>query len=408
MSKKQIKASKHFHQVVRLILGTYLKYAFRVKWEGLSEVKQLTAPYVLLGNHTNFWDPFLVASPITQPVHFVTSDEYFRSPILKWLLGLVGAIPKMKFVSDSETVKDIIRVRKQNGIVGIFPEGRRNWDGKTLEILFPTAKLIKSLNVPVVIALLQGAALSFPRWAKKARKGKLTVTYTVLLTADEVAALSAEAIYERICQALAFDEYVYQAQRMIPFKGNGLAEHLELFLFSCPHCHTMGEMESKDDQFFCRQCGYRVRYNSYGYFELVNQDHLYFTNPRDWNEWQMVELRGQIQERKKLQDATPILSEDPVLVMHGGRMQPLESFSMGRINLYPDRFQFVSSEGEELVFLIDDLNGANIQHNDRFEFYHEKILYRFTFQIPHTSAYKWVQALRILQEDGQRKMKVSL
>lgn len=408
MVKRKIKASKSFHSVVRFVLGNYLKYKFNVKWEGLPAVKTLETPYLLLGNHTNFWDPFLVASPLAQPVHFVTSDEYFRNPVLKWLLGLVGAIPKMKFVSDAETVKDIIRVRNRKGIVGIFPEGRRNWDGKTSEILFPTAKLIKSLRVPVVAALLRGAALSFPRWAGRARKGRLTVTYRVLLSAAEVDTLTTEEIYERICRGLTHDEYDYQAREMISFTGQRLAEHLELFLFTCPHCHAMGAMESKDDQFYCRQCGYGVRYDEYGHFVTLDASPLFFRNPRDWNEWQMTELKAYITEQKQNDPLKPLLADEPVLAMRGSRMRPLEPFRTGQIVLYPDRFAFTSPAEDVLVFPVADLHGINIQFNDRFEFYHDKTLYRFTFTTPYISAYKWVQAIRILQEDGQRKMKVSL
>lgn len=78
-------------------------------------------------------------------------------------------------------------------------------------------------------------------------------------------------------------------------------------------------------------------------------------------------------------------------------MQPLEKFQFGKIALFPDRLEFVGLSNEKIIFPIEEIQGANIQYNDQFEFYHNKILYRFIFKIHPTSAYKWVQAIRILQ-----------
>ena len=52
-------------------------------------------------------------------------------------------------------------LRWSGGVIGVFPEGKRNWDGRTDQLLFATAKLVEHLKVPVVTALLQGAHLSF-------------------------------------------------------------------------------------------------------------------------------------------------------------------------------------------------------------------------------------------------------
>lgn len=406
MAKKGVKTYRGFYKFVQLALGTYLKSSFNMQFTGLDEVKKLSAPYVVLGNHTNFWDPFMVACVLPEPVHFVTSDEYFRNPLLKTLLGLVGAIPKMKFVSDSDTVKEVIRVKNRKGVVGIFPEGARNWDGKTIEILYPTAKLVKTLKIPVVTALLQGAALSYPRWAKKSRRGKLVISYKVALTAEQVQILSVDEIYAVICRELDFDEYNWQEQAKIPFRGRRLAEHLELFLFTCPHCRQIGTLKSVDDQFFCRECGYSTHYTQFGYFE--GADRQYFDNPRDWNQWQLGVLRELIAEAQRTGGATPILVDGQVSILRGSRFEPLEQLATGRLELYPDRLQFVGDGGTEISVPLEGINGLNIQYNDRFEFYYDKSLYRFTFaDEQYISAYKWVQAMGMLQAKGEGKVKVT-
>ena len=76
---------------------------------------------------------------------------------MRWLLKLVGTIPKAKVIPDIETVNDIVQVvRRQKGIIGLFPEGAQSWNGSTLPLVPSTAKLLKLLKVPVVQVLIRG------------------------------------------------------------------------------------------------------------------------------------------------------------------------------------------------------------------------------------------------------------
>ncbi len=393
MRNKEIKISRPLYATAKLTLGNYVKQLFNTQYVGSELINKQTGSYIILGNHTNFWDPVLVAYGVSEHIYFVSSDEYFRKGILKFLLPYAGAIPKTKFFSDSETVKNIIKVRKKGGIIGIFPEGKRNWDGTTLEILYPTAKLIKSLKIPVIVTLLKGAALSYPRWAKKSRKGKLIVEYKMALDPDQIENLSVDEIYQVITTELTYDEYDWQKEQMIPFKGKLLAEQMELFLFTCPHCKTIGSMRSTNDHFYCQECGYSTSYNLYGYL-TKESDILYFDNPRDWNYWQLEYLNNLSEE---LDDSTPLISDEKVSIFKGRRLSPLTRQSTGQITLYSKVLEFTSRQGEHLSFVLEKIQGMNIQYNNQFEFYYNKSLYRFSFELSHISAYKWSQAIMALQ-----------
>ncbi len=110
---------------MKSLFGIYLRQKFKLSAEN-SEACLVPPPFLLLANHTNFWDPFLLSLYTPEPIYFVTADEYFRNPFLKFLLGLAGAIPKSKFISDQMTVIDIFRIKRKGGVIGIFPEGKRN------------------------------------------------------------------------------------------------------------------------------------------------------------------------------------------------------------------------------------------------------------------------------------------
>lgn len=402
MAQKVYRAGRLFNKFLKLTIGSYMKYKFNYSTD-TGELAGLEPPYMVLANHTNFWDPFLLSMCIPEPVYFVTSDTYFRNPILKQLLKLVGAIPKTKSVSDPSSIKSIISVTRNKGIIGIFPEGRRNWDGTTLPLLFPTAKLIKSLKLPVISVLFNGAYLSMPRWADNSRKGKLAMKVARVLDGDECSRLSAEEIYDRITKSLEYSEYDFQRSNMLPYRGRKLAEKLELFLFTCPECEATGSMESCGDRFFCRSCGYSVKYDEYGFFRTDRGDTakpeqlLRFADPHQWNLWQLDRLEARFISARLVPASDPLLQETGIRALKGGRLEPLKKLGEGKLALYSDRLEFTGPGDTVLSFNIERIYGENIQYNDQFEFYYDKSLYRFGGAGKRLCAYKWARALEILK-----------
>jgi 1-acyl-sn-glycerol-3-phosphate acyltransferase len=396
MAKKRRKTSKRFLSLLKHTLGFYLQHKFNLNLEN-SEIVGLKPPYVLLANHTNFWDPFLLSYFIPEPVYYVASDEYFRNPILKFLLRLVGAIPKSKFVSDSSAVMDILRVKRSGGVIGIFPEGYRNWDGRTSEVIFTTAKLIRSLRIPVITAVLQGAHLSFPRWARKSRRGRITVRFELTLTPKQIASMNADEIYRTVCDGLAYDDLDFEKKSRVRFEGKALAEDLELYLFTCPSCRALCSLVSEGDELTCNSCGFTVRYGSDGFLSAVRGESG-FRTPGEWNSWQEAYLREILRSREIPGTGDPVFEDRNVTLKRGRRLIPLKKINFGRIRLFKDRIEFMSLRRQKTDFYIDRIVGINVQHNNQFEFYHDNLLYRFSFRSGKISAYKWVTAIRLIRD----------
>lgn len=396
MRDKFVKANRPLNKFLRALFRFYLNRLFRLKFD-ITGIDGLTPPYAVLANHVNFWDPFILSLCISEPVYYVASDAYFRNPLLRWLLGLVGAIPKAKFITDPHAIRGILEVNHNSGIIGIFPEGRRSWDGKTLPLRFATVKLIKSLELPVVSILLEGACLALPRWAARPRKGEIKVSCRLLIAREELSGMPAEVIYDKITVALENDEYRYQEQHMNRYAGHNLAEKLELFLFACPHCHTIGMLESKGDSLYCNTCDYQVKYNVFGLFNVICEKPLCFNNPRDWNLWQLEYLETYIRETALSPDSHLIFKENDMLALTGERLKPLVKLQYGTLEFYTDRIAFSGKTGEPLVFNISSIHGENIQGNNKLEFYYGKVLYRFVRSEKCFSAYKWVKGLQIVK-----------
>lgn len=397
MAVRKYKASIILHKFLKPFFSFYMKRLFNYNIVNKDILKTINPPYIVLPNHTNFWDPFLLSMCFPQPIYFLASDAYFRSPVLRQLLKLVGAIPKTKLVTDPGAIRGILQVTKNNGIIGIFPEGRRNWDGKTLPLLHPTAKLIKLLKIPVISVLFKGASLSMPRWSSGTRKGSLNMELSKVLDANEIKALTADEIFAKITQSLQYSEYDYQRIHMHKFTGKRKAEHLELFLFSCPECKSIDSMASDADTFKCSACGYHTVYNSYGFFES-DANILHFDNPMDWNLWQLKHLHKLVSETIRSEERQAILHEHAIILRTGSSSGLLsKGTDEGTLLLYPDMLVYSLRENHELHFPISDITGGNIQFNNQLEFIFNKMRYRFSAKNGRMPAYKFVKAIETIK-----------
>lgn len=392
--RRKIHASRHFNTFLRYTVGPYLRWLFRVDPQNTELFDKLKPPYVVLANHACMLDPFMVNAWLPAPIHYVVSDSNFRSRLVDFGLSLVGSIPKTKALSDLDTVKNIVKIKMKKGIIGIFPEGQSTWDGHALPMVYSTAKLLKSLKIPVVVAKITGAYFSFPRWARGVRRGRVELHYHVGMTVAELKQSSVDQIYQRITELLDHDEFEAQRDRMVPFLGPRRAEYVERVLFNCPECKALDTLQSRGDLLGCTSCGYTVRFGVYGFFEPVSGP-LYFETIRAWNLWQIENLSKRLDGMAQEGSREPIFSESDAIVRIGYKSSPLEPLDRGRLTCYLHRI--VLSGAEEHTFDIARIEGMNVQNMEHLEFYHEGNLYRVTLPSPRGNTYKWNAAVHHIQ-----------
>ena len=371
---------------------------YRVRVENKELVKKLKGPYAIMPNHVGFWDPFLINFHVPYLIQYVVSDYQFRIPIMKFLLSLVGAIPKSKAISDFETVRNIFRVKQNKGVIGIFPEGMRNWDGCNLPPLHATSKLIKALKIPVVVPILKGAYLVLPRWTRNRSRGVITIEYKQGFTAGEIKQMDVDAIHQRLEELISYNEWEYQREKMHTYRGRTRAEHIELVLFTCPECSSLGKMRSERDRLFCGSCGYSVVYSPYGFFE--KSDHpekaAIYDNVRDWNVWQLDNLAAVVEKAKSAADGVPLFSDERCVVWRGYRREPMQQHTRGTAVLFTDRIEIQTADNT-IVHPLDDVHGINVQVKEVVEYYYDEALYMYRFEDPWVSGYKWMTAVNILK-----------
>lgn len=84
-----------------------------------------SGPVILAANHVGVVDGPILAIFAPRPVHALTKQEMFTHRRLGSFLHRAGQIPLDRFQTDPSAVKTSLRVLRDGGVVGIFPEGAR-------------------------------------------------------------------------------------------------------------------------------------------------------------------------------------------------------------------------------------------------------------------------------------------
>ena len=116
------------HQRIRRFLGGLsdwlVRLLFRIRYSGLEHIPA-RGPAILVANHTSMLDMFAIHGRVGPWIHWVAKKELFRSRFMADLLLRLGCIPVDRDKADLAAARGIMTVLRQDGIVGMFPQGTR-------------------------------------------------------------------------------------------------------------------------------------------------------------------------------------------------------------------------------------------------------------------------------------------
>ena len=382
----------------KIFLGPLLRFFFHIQSEGKRRFPPRGQPAFLLANHTNTVDPFIIADFINRPIRYVVSDEYFRYKVSRILLRWVKGIPKTKNIPDSVTMRMLLRAIKRGEVIGIFPEGARNWDGETIPLEDTIPRLVKKLKMPVICVKQRGSYLSWPRWTNQLRRGRIIFEFSYLFENPAIIPDDVNEIKCRIEEKLIYSELEDPRVTRYVFDIPRAAEHLELRLWLCPHCKRFFVLESKDKYLYCTACGARWRFIGNGTFQLNKLGEPLAPGARnfrryiDWARWNDALTLPMLLERKR-QGKDPLIFLPAKMwsaVTETGRNRDFNIQGEGTASLTPDFRMVFTLDGDNKPLLdlpLTGMKGVNIAWNQKFEFFDEGTAYRFTFF--GQSAYFW-------------------
>jgi len=381
---------------------------YKIKALMPGNVKQLKPPFLLLSNHVGFWDPFITGYFLPGFTHFVASDAVLRSPLMRIVLNALGVIPKKKNMRDTRVIRQIIAEKNKGNSIGIFPEAVRNWIGESFPIDFSIVKLIRLLQIPVVVSVMKGMNLFNPRWSPTLRKSGVVIQYNLLFTPEDIAGLSDTEMHEKLTQALYHNDTEYQKQHMQPILSEKRAEYINTALYVCPHCKGIDTIRVAKNNLWCFSCQYKLFIDTHGFFNLLKGTQLYFDNSNSWYYWQESYLWKHVQNLLILKSSEAIFTDTGLKVYAATGNNHLKYIGTANASLYPDKIE-ITFEQTQKTLIMDFylLQTINPQVHERLEIYYNHTAYRLVSIRKGMSALKWEVAVNAIWSYYGEKHKCS-
>ncbi len=134
----------------------WLLYPTRVK--KFAKIPKGKCVFVI--NHRSNIDPLIMLNMFWREQHIVAKKELYKNCMLRAILKGMKTIPIDREKTEITTIKQCLKVLKNNKILSIFPEGTRNKTGKVLGEIKEGAGLLA----------IKGDAPVVPIWIKKKSK----------------------------------------------------------------------------------------------------------------------------------------------------------------------------------------------------------------------------------------------
>jgi len=259
--------------------------------------KEIKPPYFLLCNHNSFMD-FMIMTTAVFPkrANYVVAIDGFIG--IEWLLRAVGGICNRKFTRSVSLVRNMLHARDNGDIVVLFPEARYSLCGTTAQLPASLGKMIRKMNVPVVVLIMHGHHINSPFWNVGSRKVKpVESEMKLLLTKEETQELQLSEINSRLADAFIYDDFAWQKENDIRVKHKNRAEGLHNVLYQCPACNTEYRMTTHESTLRCNHCGKSWEMSELGELR-AHTGETEFSHIPDWYEWQRLNVRSEVERGK--------------------------------------------------------------------------------------------------------------
>lgn len=138
-----------------------LQVLFGLQVEGVEKIPK-EGPVILASNHMSLVDPVVMGVACPRVVSYMSRDDVFKYPILRWLLPRLYVIPVSRGAGDLGAIKAAIRALKSGMAFGIFPEGRRSRTGFIEPFKTGAAAIALRTGALIVPAAIIGSDKAWP------------------------------------------------------------------------------------------------------------------------------------------------------------------------------------------------------------------------------------------------------
>ena len=148
----------------------------RLETENVERVER-DGRYILVANHTSYFDIPCIYAAIPQPIRFLAKVSLFKIPIFGWALGRAGFIPidrknRRTAVKSFDLAAE--RIRKGNTIV-VFPEEGRSATREMRPFQRGGFLLAIKSELPILPLAIDGMFELFPVGATRVKPGRVVI-----------------------------------------------------------------------------------------------------------------------------------------------------------------------------------------------------------------------------------------
>lgn len=151
----------------KIILRFIMIFIFRIKIEGRENMPE-EGGVILASNHRSNWDPVLLALASPRKLRFMAKSELFKNKLFAKLITALGAFPVQRGKGDIGAIKSAIKILRGDGVMLIFPEGKRNKHENVTDVKPGAVMLAVMAKAPVLPVYISGKY----RWFSK-----MTITF---------------------------------------------------------------------------------------------------------------------------------------------------------------------------------------------------------------------------------------
>ncbi|MFC1627851.1 1-acyl-sn-glycerol-3-phosphate acyltransferase [Gemmatimonadota bacterium] len=245
-------------------------------------------PLVVVANHRSYLDGFLLAASFPRPISFLTSAEAFRPAWQRLFLRGLGCIRLRRYAPDAGAIRLMLQTLRAGGVVGIFPEGERSWDGGPSPILPGVSRLLALSGAPVMPVNLDGSYRLWPRWGRGPRRAEVEVTWGEPTSPGR----------DRDIELWLVDQL--SSHPSDPSPRSRSAADVGRLLWRCPACGRSNAIRGQSDgAVYCLECAIQGRLHDGTHLELGSD------GPHPLRAWaRKVALSGE--ERRELTPPGPV------------------------------------------------------------------------------------------------------
>jgi len=232
--------------LVRLLAS----FLWRIRAVGVENIPT-EGPVVFASNHMSIADPYAIGLFVNRMIHYVTADEAFRSPLLRWFLRANRAIPKRKWGRDISAIRAMRDHLKAGETVGIFPQGQYNWDGGCNIVSDEVYRVLHYLGAPVVPITSLGAHECWPAWSAWPASCEWEVRFFPPVNPRDYESV---ADFRREIESKMFS---LAGHRPVPRRALASHRGITMVAWGCLKCGGAATLKETKSGLACSKCGAR-------------------------------------------------------------------------------------------------------------------------------------------------------